>query len=220
MGEVKLAIAIPLIDKTVPAAFLDSFVVMQKPSFIYLRPQYNGFNIADIRNQLVERALENGCTHILMMDSDQVYPYDTIMKLLSHDKPVVSAIVHRRYPGFDPILYRGVPGRYIHVSDEEILDCKDKKQLVEIDATGCGCVLYNTEVFLKVDAPWFQFTRDEKNNVVGEDIGFCYKLRKTGYNIFCDPTIDIGHMSTLEINWGTYALYKHVNKLQKKSMEE
>ncbi len=215
MGNTKLAIGVPLVDKTVPAAFLDSFVIMQKPNFVYLRPQYSGMNIAEIRNQLVERALDNGCTHLLMMDSDQVYAPDTIIKLLAHDKTVVSAIVHRRYPGFDPILYRGIPGRYIHISDEEILDSKEEKNLIEIDATGCGCVLYNTEVFLKIDPPWFEFGRDEQGSIIGEDIGFCYKLKQNGYRIFCDPTIDIGHLSTLEINWGTYALYKHLKKLEK-----
>jgi len=214
MEKIKLAIGIPLVDPTVPAAFLDSFVMMRKPSFLYLRPQYSGMNIADVRNQLVERALENGCTHLLMMDSDQVFPVDTIEKLLSHNKDVTSSIVHRRYPGFDCILYRGIPSMYVHVSDEDILDSRERKELLEIDATGCGCVLYNTEVFLKIDPPWFEFGRDEKGSLVGEDIGFCYKLKQNGYRIFCDTTIDIGHLSTLEINWSTYALYKHVKKLQ------
>lgn len=214
MDNIKLGIGLPLTDKDVPTQFLDSFVLMEKPAYVYMRPQFPSYTVADIRNQLVQQALESGCTHVLMMDTDQVYPSNTISKLLSYDKDVVSAIVHRRYPPFDAILYRGEPGRYIHVSDEDILEAKNDNELIEIDATGCGCVLYKTEVFLKIDPPWFEFGRDFMNNVVGEDIGFCHKLRTNGYKIYCDPTINIGHLSLLEVNWDTYTLYKHLKKIQ------
>jgi len=216
MEGVKLGIALPLVSTKVHSGFLDTFILLKKPDFVYLRPQFPSMEIDIIRNQLVKQALEAGCTHLLMMDTDQTYSdRDMILKMLAHKKKVISAIVHRRYPPFDCITLRGEPGKYTQVSDEEILAARDSdNHLVEIDATGCGCLLYNTEVFQEIKPPWYEFSKTESGDVVGEDIGFCHKLKDAGYNIYCDVSIDIGHLAQLEINWGTYALYKHLKKLQ------
>lgn len=213
----KLGIAIPLVDDKVHTVFLDTFVAMKKPDFVYLRPQFHSMDIALIRNQLIRQALDSKCTHILMLDSDQAYhDPDMIFKLLKHDLPVVSCIVHRRYPPFDMITLRGEPGKYLMVPDEEIIKARENyPHLIEIDATGCGCLLYKAEVFENIPQPWFEFTKTEDGDVVGEDIGFCNKLKQAGYNIHCDTSIKIGHMSNLEVSWGTYQLYSHLKKLQR-----
>ncbi|MFA7287321.1 MAG: hypothetical protein WC055_00430 [Melioribacteraceae bacterium] len=215
--NIRLGIGLPLVDDKVHTAFLDSFVMMKKPNFVYIRPTFPSMQIDVIRNQLVKQALESGCTHLLMLDTDQVYhDPDMISKMLEHDKDVVSAIVHRRYPGFDPITLRGEPGKYLMVPDEEILAARElDNHLIEIDATGGGCLLYKTEVFLKIPPAWFEFSRTEGGDVIGEDVNFCYKLKQNGYKIYCDTSIDIGHLSNLEINWATYRLYGHLKKLQK-----
>lgn len=207
-NKIKLGIAIPLTDDKCYSSFFDSFVLLDKPPFTYIRPM--GYAPIDkVRNDLVRQALECKCTHLLMMDSDQVYPSDTITKLLTHDLDVVSAKVHRRYPPFDGLLYRGTIGEYEFVPDEEIVNNK----LIEIDATGCGCIMYKTEVFKNIPEPWFEFSKNQHGKDVGEDIGFCHKLREAGYKIFTDTTIDISHLSLLSVNWGTYKLYKKLKEI-------
>ena len=103
-----LGIGLPLTDDKVYVAFLDSWVLLDKPTFVYLKPQFpagSTNSIAAVRNDIVQQALQNGVTHLLMMDTDQTFPADLIETLLAHDKPIVAAKVHRRYPPFDPILY-------------------------------------------------------------------------------------------------------------------
>lgn len=221
-GEIRLGIALPLVDQKVHTAFLDSFVLMRKPCFTYIRPAFPSMQIDVIRNQLVKQALESGCTHMLMMDTDQVYnDPDMINKLLAHDKDVVSVMVQRRYPPFDGITLRGEPGKYLSVSDEEIIEAKKSdNHLIEIDATGGGCLLYKTEVFLKIPPAWFEFSKTEGGEVIGEDINFCWKLKQNGYKIYCDTSIDVGHLSTLEINWNTHRLYNHMKKLQNEDVNK
>jgi len=204
--DFKLGIGVPNTEKTMNPYFFDSFVVMDKPiDFTYMRPPYVGYvGIDTARNSLVTQALENGCSHILMMDTDQMYPHDTITKMLRHNLPVVGAIVHRRYPPFDPIMLRGAIGSFVKVPDEECFS----GELVKVDATGCGCVLYDMEVFMKTKPPWFEIYQLESDKDVGEDIGFCGKLSEAGFDIYVDTSIEIVHTANIGVNRSFYEIYK------------
>ena len=208
-GYFKLGIAFPLTDVKVYSSFFVSWTLMEKPHFTLLMPHAPG-TLEIIRNNLVVQALREYCTHLLMMDTDQTYPVDVIPKLLSHEKDVVAVNVHRRYPPFDSILYRGELGDYHHVPDDECFS----GELIEIDATGCGCILYNTDVFLDIPHPWFEVYRMGDGRVVGEDIDFCSKMKEAGYEIFADTSIKVGHISTMEITRSFYELYKKVKGLE------
>lgn len=206
--DFKLGIGLPHTDKTVASYFFDSWVAMDKPDFIYMRPPYTGYiGIDKARNALVLDAFTSGCSHLLMMDTDQIYPPDTIPKLLSHGVDVIGGVVHRRYIPFDPIVYRGGIGEYVHVPDNEAYSGK----LIEVDATGCGCILYNMEVFTKIQPPWFEIYQLETGKDVGEDIGFCAKLREAGFRIFVDTSIEIEHMSVMGVTRHMYEWYKKVH---------
>ena len=202
---IRLGIGIPLTDDRIHSQFLSSWVQMEKPEFVYMSPDHRG-PIDEVRNLLVVDALDNGCTHLIMLDTDQTYPIHTIPRLLSHDLDVVGALVYRRYPPFDPVMYRRQSdGSYKHVSEEEMFS----GELVEVDATGCGCVMFKTDVFFKVDPPWFVFRPpegDEKG--LGEDIGFCAKLRKTGCRIFVDTALEVEHLALMSVNRAAFELYK------------
>jgi len=209
MGRRKIAIGLPLTDEKIYTQFFTSFVIMSKPDYTLLLPKFPG-HIDAIRNNLVTQALEEDCTHLILMDTDQIYPQDCIEKLLSHDKDVIGTPVHRRWPPFDPILYRGKPGAYTHVPDKECYS----GDLVKIDATGCGCLMLNTSIFFDIQMPWFQTTINEEGKTIGEDIGLCAKLRDNDIDIYVDTSIEIGHLTTYEVNRSTYELYKKLNNFQ------
>jgi len=49
----------------------------------------------------------------------------------------------------------------------------------------------------KLSEPWFDLEYFEDGSLkTGEDIFFCYKLRDAGVEVWCDPTIQIGHIGT------------------------
>jgi len=210
ISNFKLGIGLPLSDTNVPMQFFTTFLVMEKPhpSNMYL-PTFPVTNrsIDAVRNDLVQQAINENCTHLAMLDTDQIYPMDTLTKLLSHNVDVCGSVVHRRWSPFDPVLYRGVPGYYTHVSDEEMFSGK----LIEVDATGTGCILFSMECFKKVEPPWFKIDLTSTGKIVGEDIHFCYELRKRGVRIFVDTSIEIEHMTTYIVNRGTYLLYKNLH---------
>lgn len=207
----KLGIGFPLVDPDVPAQFMVSVLNMVPDEYSLFVPRFPAGkfcdSIASVRNDIVEQALEAGCTHLLMADTDQVYPADTIQKLLSHGKGIVGVAVHRRWPPFDLILMRGELGSYTHVPEDECYS----GDLVPVDATGTGCVLFDMRVFLDIPRPWFEFGR-LNGKPIGEDIHLCSKARQAGFEIFVDTSIQVEHLTTLRVNRAVRDLYRVINR--------
>ncbi len=208
----KLGIGIPVVNRMIDKDFFLSFAALEKPECIIYAPTQDvyGFaeDIAKVRNGLVHQALMDDCSHLIMMDTDQIYPADTIMKMISHDADVVGALVHRRYPPFAPILYRGELHKYKNVSYEETYS----GGLVEVDATGTGCILFNMEVFKAIEPPWFELIPGKDGRPVGEDIRFCTKLRSAGYRIYVDTSVRADHLTTFRVNKNTYDLFRAIHR--------
>jgi len=199
VSNARLGIGLPLSHHMIPSAFFDSFIGMQKPPFVYLRTS-NG-PIEEMRNSLVRDAMVSNCTHLLLCDTDQVYPVDTVTKLLAHKLDVVGCLIFRRYPPFDPLLFKGELGKYQTIEEWE------PGSLQEVDATGTGCLLFDMQVFRDMPAPWFR-TRKFNGRPVGEDIGFCSDLKAAGYKIFVDTSIQAPHLSQIQITEATWRRYK------------
>ena len=210
----KLGIGVPLNFPMIPSAFFDSFITMEKPDFIYLRSSAG--HIDDMRNNLVMEAIKTACTHIIMMDTDQVYDPKTITRLLGHRLPVVGCLVYRRYPPFDPLMLRGKINSYQTVTDWT------PGELVEVDATGTGCILFEMEVFKKVPGPWFMHRKTPdigSGGIVSEDIAFCSDLREAGIRIFIDTSVTAGHLTQMVVNEGTWKLFGKMKEAELRARE-
>lgn len=202
ISNFSLAIGIPCSFPSVPIDFFRSFALMEKPSYTLII-KTNG-PIDTLRNDIIEKAMAERCTHVLMLDIDQVYPVDTIPKLLSHNVSVVNAMVPRRYPPFDPIMLQLTSEGYKPMGYGDWED----GELVEVDATGTGCILYNLEVFKKIPYPWFEFKKHpETGLVIGEDVGLCQKLQAAGYKIYVDTSVEIEHLTIIKINKAMHKLW-------------
>lgn len=214
ISNLKLAIGIPCDFPFIPSSFFYSFTLMEKPSYTFIHAD-NG-PIDTLRNDLVEKAIYENCTHLLMCDVDQIYPVDTIEKLLSHGVPVVAGSVPRRYPPFDPILLinnaEGIPTP-INVGDY------DDGALVEVDATGTGCIMYDLKVFKRLPYPWFKFRKQPDGRTLGEDIGLCMDLKKAGYPIYVDTSVKIGHLTTMVVTEATHKLWCAMQIAKEKKAE-
>jgi len=214
-GECDVGLGLPITDSKVYTQFFTSFTLMEKPdSCILLMPKFPG-PIEAIRNTLVLKAIDSECTHLLMMDTDQIYPADTITKLMSHGKDIVAGVIHRRYAPYDAILYSGEINQYIHLPDELCYS----GDLIKVSATGCGCVLYNMKCFFDIPSPWFE-TRisEETGKVIGEDIDFCDKLNKKGYEIYVDTSIQIEHLMLQVVDRNLHKLFKKIHNFEWKQL--
>ncbi|MHA1941969.1 MAG: hypothetical protein ACXADW_20060 [Candidatus Hodarchaeales archaeon] len=212
----KLGIGLPLTTDREYSQFWDSFNLIEKPDYVYLRPMIPGA-IDKIRNELIREAKKSGCSHVLLMDTDQTYPSNTVMKLLSHryEAPVIGTVVYRRYKPFDPLVFKMGEKGLLKVEDEKIFS----GELIDADAIGCGCVFYNMQVFEEIEEPWFKDMSDVFEGKTGEpgageDINFCYKLKTAGFELKVDTSITIDHLTLFAVNKAFYILYSKLLKLK------
>ena len=144
ISNFKLAIGFPCSWPFVPFPFFRSFILMERPEFTPIFAT-NG-PIDGLRNKIVQDAMAIGASHLIMMEMDQTYPTTVITELLKHKLPLVGAMVHRRYPPFDPLMLKGDINTYECIEDWE------PSTLQEVDATGTGCLLFNMQLFYDMDA--------------------------------------------------------------------
>jgi hypothetical protein len=142
---------------------------------------------------IVEDALSNGASHVLMIDSDMVVEPDTLARLLSHRRPVVSAPCFMKTSNFDVAAY-DLDADGAAVTLQELPD-----GLREVYGIGAACFLTETTVFRQMaqrfrDRQWFQKTAEQ-----GEDAFFCSRCREMGVRIYLDGTIDVGHVKSVVI---------------------
>lgn len=140
-------------------------------------------DIVSNRTWLVQYAIEQGATHLLFVDADMLFPADLIPRLLAHKKEIVGVKYKKRE---FPIkwLYKTLEG------EEE-----SETELFKVAHTGTGVLLIDLSVFEKLQGPWFNFGRDSQGALaMGEDVWFCNTARDAGYDVWIDPTINIGHI--------------------------
>jgi hypothetical protein len=146
-------------------------------------------DIVSSRTWLVLEAIKQEATHILFVDSDMVFPANTLNQLLSHEKDIVGVQYNKRE--FPP---KGVYAP---------LDEKSETELYRAKHVGTGMLLIDLKVFANIGHPseshpkgnpWFSFGRDSQGALVlGEDVWFCNVARDAGYDVWIDPTLKIGH---------------------------
>jgi hypothetical protein len=212
ISNLKLAIGVPCSFPTVPVSFFYSFVHLERPDYIFIHAD-NG-PIDTLRNDIVQTAMQAGATKVIMMDSDMIYHPKTITNLLKRNLPIVGALCFRRYPPFDSIMLRGDVKGYLSVDEW------DEDELIEVDATGAGCIMYDMDVFRRMPYPWFKFRKTEDGSGIGEDIGFCQDLKAAGYRIFVDTSVPCDHLTTLAVNEKTNRLWRTMKtKEQQRALE-
>ena len=207
----KLLIGVPTGEYSRRADFYDYLSALEKPSDCFLMSPH-GQSPAKNRNIIIEAALTNNCTHVFFLDDDMVFPSDILTRLLKHSHlDVVSALyLMRNYPHY-PVLF------------DEAYDsglCKfmfltpNKTGLVKAVNCGFGCVLIKTDVFKKLEKPWVTLGEIEKDGWC-DDVSFFNRVRKAGFEIYCDLDVQVGHMLNLTLwpgkkegGWNT--LYKTV----------
>lgn len=149
--------------------------------------------IVESRNAIIKKAIDEKYDHLLFLDTDIICPSDTIQKLVSYDKPIISGIclmlklvkgVKKIYPAL-----LGFSGKKEYAKKITVQDVMDSK-LMEVYAAGFGCILIKRDVLEKVKLRY----NPEMNS--GEDFIFCYDAReKFGYQTFVDTSIKCAHIS-------------------------
>jgi len=139
------------------------------------------------RESIAREVLESGCPYLLFIDSDMVFKPEAVKALLSRDKDIIGANTHlRKLPLTSTVKLHNEKGEKVYTAYNSTFECQ---------AVGTGFMLIKTKVFKELSHPWFFFKQDDEGKLTcGEDMWFCNKARDKGFKIWCDPTIEVGHI--------------------------
>ena len=178
----KTAIVVPA-NKPIKARTVQSLLDVVSKSygeFLILIVE-GGYTPSEKRNYAITQSLNAHCDFTFFVDDDMVFPPETLTTLISKDKDVVGALYYKRGLPLEPVI--------------EFNEGKVSEGVFQCKSIGAGLFLVKNEVLMKMRRPWF----DTKVNgygqtVVGDSFRFCDLVRDAGFEVWCDPQIEVKHI--------------------------
>jgi hypothetical protein len=157
----------------------------------------SGLPFAEARDNGCAKLMELGFEWLFFLDDDVLCPHDTILRLMSHKKKIISGVYYRRNSPIVPVMLRDVPtGGRQWVTDYKIPD------LMQVDYVGAGCLLIHRDVLknlppIGIYNRWFEWRVSQANRPeqerLSEDFAFCQHARQHGFEIWVDTSIQAKH---------------------------
>lgn len=153
-----------------------------------------GRTVEEARNVAAQKAVELGAHYLFFLDDDVMVPNQALRRMIhkmenEEQWDLLTGIVPVKTIPPEPAIFRGHrPGPYWGWTFNEFF---------EIDACGMACCMIRVDALAKVEQPWFTWIREmdgQNINELGEDIGFCERLRKAGGRLLADGGLLCGHM--------------------------
>ena len=146
--------------------------------------------VAKARNTIVDAAMDQGCSNLLLIDSDHLLPDDLLDCLVENaDAAVVSGLVCKRYFPFETVAFKFTDDNEVH---QCIVGARGK--VIEVDVCAMGATLINLDILKslhesgKLSKPFFYDAKFRS------DMNICMNLRRLGQRILLDTRVDIGHL--------------------------
>jgi hypothetical protein len=146
-------------------------------------PDKMKFDVA--RNTIASEAMGAGDVDgIFWCDSDIILPTDAV-RLAAHGKDFVTGFYYQKAPPFWPL----VGNQIAKGSGFSWLVEWPENALIPADGCGFGCVYTSIAMLRKMDYPLFEYT-----DTISEDLYFCVKAKKLGYQLWADTAVQCGHL--------------------------
>ena len=191
----------------VPALFCQSLAMLQKVDNTAVAFQI-GSLIYSSRNSLAARSIKMEADYVLWLDSDMTFMPDTLKRMhtmmAENNLDILSGLYFRRVMPYSPVLF----DKLVCEGEDKGFSEFDKipPSLFEVGGIGFGCVLMKTDVFLDVQSKYGVMF--DPLGGFGEDLSFCWRARECGYKIYCDPTLQLGHVGHQVITKDTFVRFQ------------
>ncbi len=194
---------------------------------LYQSPHYE---LDFARNDLVDMALKDHCTHVFFLDTDVLPWYwervqsvkpneapklghrpfpEVIQQFLAFEYPIVSGLYWvKRPPGGSNLALLGPEGQPFKAVPVEAELNQLPGARVFVDMVGMGCCLIDARVFAKVPYPWFQYYRgkdrgpDGRFPEISEDFYFGRKATAAGFSTMAIGSVVCKHGGEVWFSWG------------------
>lgn len=204
----KVFIAVPCMDQ-LPARFCQSLAMLQRAGDTVV-----GFEIGSLvyfsRNNLAKAAIKAEADWVLWLDSDMTFPPDLLQRMLKtceeNGLDFLSGLYFRRNPPYSTVLYDRLEATDKGASYTTLESVPDG--LFEIGGCGFGGVLMKTDVLMDVMGK-FKRIFDPLDGL-GEDLSFCWRARQCGYKLYCDASLEMGHVGYAEITRADFEAWRQI----------
>ena len=184
----KILIAIPTSRYIEPQTFKSIYDLKVPEGYEVDFQYFYGYSVEQVRNLIADWTIK-GYDYLFAVDHDISFPSDTLERLISHSKPIVSGIYRQR---LEPQILEIYDHNLRNISYEYLE--KQTDNLIEIGGCGFGCVLVKKEVLKDVGYPQFVYkSAIDHKNTFSEDLYFCTKARELGWKIYVDTKIICNH---------------------------
>jgi hypothetical protein len=163
-----------------------------------------GTYIAEGREMCLRAAIAAKSDYLVFIDTDITFPTDGIRKLIELKKDIVGGNYHeKRLPLQSTVKLKDFEGK--HVFYQGAADLPDAPFIAAAVATGFMAI--NLERLQQCMAPpYFAIDAEGRpwraghgtTDGPGEDIAFCIRANQAGMEVWCDPTIKLGHLGEYE----------------------
>jgi len=171
-----------------PWEFVKSIMSLPREYLIAVK---QGARLDENRNAILQEARTHDA--LLMIDTDMVFTRQDVENILRHiddGKDYVSGMFRAGHPPHPVCVYSGYD-EVTHKHNPTLLE--DHPEPFQIYASGLAFVAISGRLMKKL--PPMAFNRDYKENVLlGGDLAFGKLVRELGFELWCDPTIKIGHV--------------------------
>jgi hypothetical protein len=202
-GPKRILIAIPT-NRNIEAETFKSIYDLFTPAGCEVHFQYFwGYQVDQVRNLIAHWTIQNNFDYLFCVDSDIAFPPDTLIRLMNHQKDIVSGVYIQRIPGRHTIeiMRKNDRGGVTHVNWDDIKG----QGLVPIDGCGFGCVLIDANVLRAIPYPHFLYhSAIDHANTLSEDVHFCNLAREHGFSLWCDTDIRCEHIGSFTFRVGQY----------------
>jgi GT2 family glycosyltransferase len=192
-----LVIGIPFIGRPIAPEWAISLATQNYPlacnlTYITLK----GMEVGEARNHIAEEAIAKHAKYLWFIDDDVAVPTLAIRKLIyeleqNPEAMVIGGIYCSKTEPPEPVVFQGKgQGAFWQWKLGDVFEC---------DGIGTGCMLIKTELFAKLEKPWFK-TIDEActdpaqfKNQQTDDLYFCDKVIDAGYKILAHGGVQCLH---------------------------
>lgn len=143
------------------------------------------------RDTIACKAINEGYTHVLWLDSDMVFTPDLLDDLMFCGKPFVCGIFHSRRKGYHSALFKNLALDHLERFEEY------PSEAFEVAGCGFAGVLIETSILREVQhqnstcfLPMMRY---------GEDLAFCLRAKALGHKIYAEPSAVMGHIGHITI---------------------
>lgn len=177
----RVAIGLPSDDFLYTDMGLSLVGIVAHGGVVFSLLNQRGCYVHENRRHIAEVAIEHAVDYLFFMDTDIVAPPNTVLRLLSHKRPVVGATyVKRKHP--HTLLGSTISG-------DLNLPMTGLHEMAELPT---GCMLIDMKVFdqIRDDGPLFR-TPVINGKTKGEDIDFSHRCLAAGVKMFVDVDLSL-----------------------------